>query len=163
MAPIAATADLNAITMTARVTSAACAGPVTNTATISGFNAPLADSLPANNTATITTTLNCSANLQVTKTNNVTSLTPGGTTSYTVTFSNLGPSSADNATVTDVASAGLGSCTVASCTASGGIPAASCPVTPANLLAPGGTPLPSLPSGGTVQFIVNCNVTATGS
>jgi uncharacterized repeat protein (TIGR01451 family) len=163
VAPIAATTDLGAITLTVRVTSAACAGPVTNTATVSGFNAPLADTLPANNTATAATTLNCSANLQVTKTNNVTTLTTGSTTSYTVTFSNLGPSSADNATVTDLPSPGLSACTVASCSASGGTPAASCPATPANLLTPGGTTLPGFPSGGVVQFIVNCNVTATGT
>lgn len=163
VAPMAAATNLNSITLTARVTSGACAGPATNTATVSGFNAPLADSAPANNTGTAATTLNCDAFLQVTKTNNVGTVTSGGTTSYTVTFSNLGPSSADNATVTDVASAGLSGCAVASCSASGGTPVASCPVTPANLLAPGGTTLPSLPSGGVVQFIVNCNVTASGS
>ncbi len=161
--PVAATADLNAITLTARITAATCPGLVTNTVTISGFQAPYTDSTPATNTDTAVTTPSCSANLQATKTNNVTTLLPGSTTSYTVTFSNLGPSSADNATVTDVTSAGLGSCSVASCTASGGTPAATCPATPANLLAPGGVMIPSFPSGAVVQFIVNCTVTATGS
>lgn len=160
--PVSASTSLETLTMTAWVTSAACSGPVTNTATLAGFQAPYSDSTPANNTATLATTLDCSANLQVTKTNNLTSLTTAQTTSYTVTFSNLGPSSADNATVTDVASAGLGSCTVASCTATGGTPAATCPATPANLLAPGGTALPGFPAGGVVQFVVNCTVTATG-
>lgn len=163
VAPIAATTDLNAITMTVRITSAACPGTLTNTATISGLNAPWADTTPANNTATAATALNCGANLQVSKTNGVSTLVTGSTTNYTVTFSNLGPSSADNATVTDVPSAGLSSCSVTSCTPSGGTPVASCPATPANLLNPGGTTLPSFPSGGVVQFIVTCRVTATGT
>ena len=163
VAPIAATTDLNAITMTVRITSAACPGTLTNTATISGFNPPLADTTPANNTATAATALNCGANLQLSKTNGVSTLVTGSTTNYTVTFSNLGPSSADNATVTDVPSAGLSSCSVTSCTPSGGTPVASCPATPANLLNPGGTTLPSFPAGGVVQFVVTCRVSATGT
>ena len=161
--PVPATSDLEAITLTARITPTACAGALINTATISGFQAPYTDSAAANDTATAATTLNCSANLQVTKTNNVTSLVTGSTTSYTVTFSNLGPSSADNATVTDVPSAGLSACSVASCIASGGTPAAACPAVPASLLNPGGVTIPSFPTGAVVRFIVNCTVTASGS
>ena len=162
--PVPAASNLETITLSARITSAACTGNVTNTATIAGFQAPYTDSTTANNTGTATvTTLACNANLQAAKTNNVNTLITGSTTSYTVTFSNLGPSAADNATVTDVVSAGLSACTVASCSASGGSPVAACPATPANLLLPGGVTIPSFPSGAAVRFIVNCNVTASGT
>ena len=159
--PLAATTDLPAITGTVRITSAACSGPVVNTATIAGFQVPYSDTAPANNTATAATTLNCNANLSVVKTNNTGTVTAGGTTSYTVTYANAGPASADNATVRDVPGTGL-SCTVASCAAAGGTPAASCPATPANLLGGSGVTLPSFPAGGTLTFTVNCDVTATG-
>jgi trimeric autotransporter adhesin len=159
--PMAASTTLPLITGTVLVTSAACSGPIVNTATIAGFQAPYSDTTPANNTATASTTLNCNANLSVTKTNGVGTVTAGGTTSYTVTFANAGPASADNATVRDVAGAGL-SCSVASCAATGGTPVASCPATPANLLSGGGVTLPGFPSGGTITFVVNCDVTATG-
>ncbi len=159
--PVIATTDLTPITLAARITSAACSGPIANTATIAGFQAPYSDSTPANNTATAATTLNCNANLSVAKSNGVGTVTAGGTTSYTVTYVNAGPSSADNATVRDVPGTGL-ICSVASCSATGGLPIASCPATPADLLTGGGTTLPSFPSGGTVTFTVNCNVSATG-
>lgn len=163
VAPISAATSLDSITLTTRVSSAACAGPATNTVTISGFSSPLADLAPSNNTATAVTSLICSANLQVTKTNNVTQLYSGQTTSYTVTFSNLGPSAADNAIVVDTPGPGLGGCSVSACTAAGGLPAATCPATPADILTPGGTSLPSFPAGGVVRFVVDCLVTATGT
>lgn len=159
--PVAASTTLPLITGTVRVTSAACSGPIVNTATIAGFQAPYSDTTPANNTATASTTLNCNANLSVVKTNNTGTVTAGGTTSYTVTYANAGPASADNATVRDVPGTGL-SCSVASCAATGGAPAASCPATPANLLGGSGVTLPSFPAGGTLTFVVNCSVTATG-
>lgn len=159
--PVTATTDLTPITLAARITSAACSGPIANTATIAGFQAPYSDSTPANNTATATTALNCNANLSVTKTNGVGTVTAGGATSYTVTYANVGPASADNATVRDVPGTGL-SCSVASCSASGGTPAASCPATPANLLTGSGVTLPSFPAGGTITFTVSCNISATG-
>jgi uncharacterized repeat protein (TIGR01451 family) len=107
--------------------------------------------------------LNCSANLSVTKTNTVTSLIAGSTTSYLISFANAGPSSAENAVVRDAPSAGL-SCSVASCSASGGSPAAACPLAAnlPNMLSGAGLALPSFPSGSTLNFTVNCNVTATG-
>ncbi len=99
------------------------------------------------------------ANLGVIKDNGTLTLAAGTSTTYTVTFINAGPSAANNALVSDVASAGLSACAVLSCNATG---AASCPVTPANLLAPGGTTLPAFPSGTSMRFLVRCNVTATG-
>ena len=155
--PLPAATNLVTVTATVAVSAGACPGPQVNTTTFTV--AALGDSIPANNTATASTTTGCSANLTVTKTNNVNSVTAGGTTSYTVTFANLGPAAADNASVKDTAGTGL-VCTVASCTPAGG---AVCPVVGQlpNLLTSGLT-LSSMPSGSTAAFVVNCNVTATG-
>ena len=161
--PVAASTTLDAITGTVRVSNTACPGPLVNTATIAGFQAPYADSSPTNGTATATTTLICSGELTVTKTNGSTASLAGSTTTYTVTFANLGPASADGAVVSDTPDAGLSSCSVASCSASGGTPAATCPAAPANLLSGTGVTLPRLPAGGAVVFGVQCTVTASGT
>ena len=160
--PIAASTNLNAITGTVRVSNSACPGPLVNTAAVAGFRAPYADSTAANGTSTVSTTLGCSGTLTVAKDNGSSAVTTGTTTTYTVTVANQGPASADGAVVSDTPDAGLSSCSVVSCSASGGNPVASCPATPANLLAPGGVALPSLPSGGSVVFGVRCTVTASG-
>jgi mucin-19 len=105
----------------------------------------------------------CSTVLSVTKTNGVTTLQAGGTTSYTVTFVNSGATAADGAIAVDSPSAGL-ACTVQSCTPSATPIAAACPA-PAqwpSLLTPGGVALPVLPALANVAFVVACNVTATG-
>jgi uncharacterized repeat protein (TIGR01451 family) len=162
--PVVATTNLDAITGTVRISNTACSGPVVNTVTIAGFQTPYSDSQPANNTATASTTLDCNAALTVAKTNGTGTVTSGTTTTYTVTFANSGPSSADGAIATDQPGTGLSSCSVLSCNASGGSPVgASCPATLADLLAPGGTSLPSLPTGGSVVFAVQCTVSASGS
>ena len=106
--------------------------------------------------------------LTVTKSNNASTVTAGGATSYTVTIANLGPSAADGSVLTDNATAGL-SCNVVACSAVAG--GAVCPtvgggagqLSIANLLSPGtGVTLPTLPSGSTISFSLGCNVTATG-
>jgi tRNA threonylcarbamoyl adenosine modification protein YeaZ len=102
--PVAASTDLAAITGTVRVSNTACVGPLINTATVSGFQAPYADSTPANNTGTASTTLNCNANLSVSKTNGTDTVVTGTTTTYSVVFTNNGPSSADGAVLTEGAS-----------------------------------------------------------
>jgi uncharacterized repeat protein (TIGR01451 family) len=161
--PMAASTDLNAITGTVRVSNTACPGPLVNTAALGGFQAPYADSTPANGTATAGTTLGCSGELTVTKTNGTGTTTAGSTTTYTVTFANLGPASADGAVARDTPDTGLSACSVVSCNASGGTPAATCPATPADLLGTGGVALPVFPSGGSVVFGVQCTVTASGT
>jgi uncharacterized repeat protein (TIGR01451 family) len=163
LTPLAATSDLPAITGTVRFTTASCPGPVTNSVQISSVQLPYTESSMSNNSSSVANPLNCSANLSVTKTNTVTSLTAGSTTSYLISFANAGPSSAENAVVRDAPSAGL-SCSVASCSASGGSPAAACPLAAnlPNMLSGAGLALPSFPSGSTLNFTVNCNVTATG-
>ncbi len=105
----------------------------------------------------------CSTVLAVSKTDGVTSVQAGGTTNYTVTFTNSGATAADGATATDTPSAGL-ACTVQSCTASTAPIAAACPA-PAQwpgLFTPSGVVLASLPALSSVSFAVACNVTATG-
>jgi uncharacterized repeat protein (TIGR01451 family) len=105
----------------------------------------------------------CSTVLSVTKTDGITSVQAGGSTSYTVTFTNSGATAADGALAKDAPSAGL-ACAVQSCTASTTPIAAVCPAAAQwpNLLTPGGVLIPGLPALGTVQFVVACNVTATG-
>ena len=108
--------------------------------------------------------------LAATKTNAVTSVTAGGTTSYTLTFSNSGGYAADNALIKDTQSAGL-TCNTVTCTSTTG--AASCPTglvlaTPTavasvpNLFNGTGITIPAFPAASTVLLTVACSVTATG-
>jgi uncharacterized repeat protein (TIGR01451 family) len=109
------------------------------------------------------------ANLSVTKTNNTTTLVAGSTTSYTVTYTNGGPSAAGGATVKDAFSAGL-SCTTVTCVATTGSPTApTCPSgltlgVPAASAAYFGSGLTigTFPPNTSVSLVVNCGVTATG-
>lgn len=156
--PMAASTNLVTVTASVNVSSTACPGPQINSATIT--TAAIGDAVPSNNTGTVTTPINCNVNLTVTKTDGKTTVTAGGTTSYTVTFASLGPAAGDGSVVLDTPSSGL-SCTVASCTAAG---TGVCPASGLwpNLLSAGGLTLTSFTSGATVSFVVTCNVTATG-
>jgi uncharacterized repeat protein (TIGR01451 family) len=101
-----------------------------------------------------------SVNLSITKTNNITTLTAGGTTTYFIDVTNAGPSPADDALLRDTPSPGL-QCTAVTCSVVSG---AACPVGPlsiSNLLA-GGISIPSFANNSTLRFAVQCNVTATG-
>ncbi len=165
--PLAAQTNLASITATLRVLAAACPGPVSNTAVIGDFQAPYSDTNVSNNSSSVSNGLTCTAALSVTKSNGVnspTSLIAGATTNYTITFSNAGPSSADDAIVRDTPSAGLSSCSVTTCTPSGGSPAATCPLFGnwPNLFAGGGLLLPNFPSNSSITFTVSCGVSATG-
>src|SRR4029078_9278365 len=77
-----------------------------------------------NNTASDTDTVNPVADLAVTKSDGVTSVNAGGSTTSTIRVTNNGPSSVSRATLTDAAASGLsktgvlcsatpGQCTVA--------------------------------------------------
>ena len=57
------------------------------------------DSIPANNTATDTDTLDAEADLSITKDDGSLTYTPGGTVTYTIVVSNAGPSDAVDASV----------------------------------------------------------------
>ncbi len=147
-------------------------GPTTYTAgawsctagTLVGSNLTLTNG--AISTCTINNDDQKIANLAVTKTNAVATLVSGASTTYTLSFTNGGPSSANGALVNDPLAGGL-SCTTAVCSATGG---AQCPggavngsgvsVPVASLQA--GVAVPTFPISGTVSFAVTCTVTATG-
>jgi uncharacterized repeat protein (TIGR01451 family) len=157
--PMAANSALVTITAAVSVTSAACPGPQTNTVALTV--ATIGETATGNNTATVATPVNCSANLSITKTNNLTTLAAGVTTTYTVTVSNLGPAAADGAVVRDTPSVGLSSCSVIACTPSG---TGVCPAAAQwpNIFTGGGLVLSSFASGADLSFNVRCGVTATG-
>ncbi|MBE2264214.1 MAG: DUF11 domain-containing protein, partial [Burkholderiaceae bacterium] len=90
------------LTLTVQVSSGA--GSITNTV---GITSTTADPTPSNNTATSTISRPASADLVLTKVASVAGGTQGQTISYTVTLGNLGPSAAQDVTLTDVLSAGL--------------------------------------------------------
>ena len=82
------------VTYTASCTiSPGATGSLVNTATVSAPTG-VTDPDPANNSATDTDTLTAQADLAITKTDGVTTATPGGSVTYTITASNAGPSNA---------------------------------------------------------------------
>ncbi len=130
--------------------SGAATGSLANTATVTGV---AGDPTPANNSATDTDTLVASANLDITKTDGVTTATPGGSVTYTIMASNAGPSNT-TATVADTfpatltcnwtcIGAGGGTCTAAG---SGNINDAV-----------------NLPVGGSVIFSASCSISASAT
>jgi uncharacterized repeat protein (TIGR01451 family) len=78
--------------------SASATGSLTNTATVA---VPPGDTTPADNTASDVDTLTPQADLSITKTDGVTSVVPGTSTTYTITVHNSGPSTAVDQAVTD--------------------------------------------------------------
>ena len=69
------------------------------------------DPVPGNNSATDTDTVVVSSDLSVMKSDGVTSATPGGSVTYTITVTNAGPSNAIGAPVTDTLPASLADAT----------------------------------------------------
>ena len=148
-------------TVTATVAGNAT-GSLTNTATIAVPNGTT-DPTPGNNTASDTNTVTPVADLSVTKTDGVNSVNAGGTTSYTLTIQNSGPSAVTGALLTDPAVANL---TVTAVNCSGGPGGATCPgagVTVTNLQSSGISL--NLPAGGALSFTVMATIagSATGS
>lgn len=153
------------LTVAALVTSGS--GTVTNVATVTP-GVYVVDSNPANNTATDVDRVQVPANLSVSKSNGVGTLTAGQTTSYTVTVANGGPGAADGAVLADQTGTGL-SCSSATCVGTTG--GASCPSgftlnTPvaagSTTLFSSGVALTTLPASSSVTLLVNCLVTASG-
>ncbi len=144
------------VTYTASCTiSAAATGTLSNTATVTAPGS-VTDTNPGNNSATDTDTLAGSADLSITKTDGVTSVTAGGSTTYTIKASNAGPSNATGATVADTFPASL-TCTWTCVGASGGTCTASGSGNINNTV--------NLPSGGSVTYTASCtiSVAATGT
>lgn len=138
------------------------AGTATNTVAIT-LTGTTVDVTPSNNVVTVTSTVSPAGNLAITKTNAVSTLAAGQTTSYTITVSNSGPGNATNTLVTDPAAPGL-SCTSVSCSVGSGT--AVCPVAPALSIANlqgSGVAIASFPANSSLNFLVQCTVTATGT
>ncbi|TMH23704.1 MAG: DUF11 domain-containing protein, partial [Betaproteobacteria bacterium] len=165
---ISASVDLlNAGTATFTVNATVAgnaAGSIANTATIA---APVGvtDPTPGNNSATDTDTVNLVADLSITKTDGVTSVNAGGTTTYTIIVANAGPSAANGAVFTDPAVANLNVTGVTCGSASSGAVCPTVPNTTVALMQGAGIVIPTLPSGGSVTFTVNASIAggATGT
>ncbi|MFL6195204.1 MAG: beta strand repeat-containing protein, partial [Thermoanaerobaculia bacterium] len=139
------------VTYTASCTvSAAATGTLRNTSTVAAAGG-ITDPTPGNNSATDSDTLAASADLAITKTDGVTTATPGGSVTYTITASNAGPSDANGSTVADTFPASL-TCTW-TCSGAGG----------GNCTAAGSGNIndtANLPSGGSVTYTASCNISA---
>jgi uncharacterized repeat protein (TIGR01451 family) len=133
--------------------SAAATGTLSNTATVTA-PAGVTDPTPGNNSATDTDTVGAQADLAITKTDGVTTATPGGSVTYTITASNAGPSNATGATVADTFPASL-TCAWTCVGAGGGTCAAS---GSGNI---NGTV--NLPAGGSVTYTASCTVSAAAT
>lgn len=123
---------------------------------------PVTDPTPGNNSQTATSTVSPATNLSISKSNAAGTVTAGSVTSYTITATNSGPGTANNAVISDPATAGL-NCTAVSCSVGSG--GAVCPVAPAlsvaNLQGSGVT-VATFPANSSLNFQLTCTVTATG-
>ena len=131
--------------------SAGATGMLSNTATVSSATP---DPTPGNNTATDTDTLAPSADLSITKTDGVTTATPGGSVTYTIVASNAGPSNATGATVADTFPASL-TCTWTCAGAGGG----TCTAAGAGNI----NDSVNLPAGGSVTYTASCTISGAAS
>jgi uncharacterized repeat protein (TIGR01451 family)/fimbrial isopeptide formation D2 family protein len=133
--------------------SASATGTLSNTATVS--SSTISDSNAANNSATDTDTLTPQADLAITKTDGVTTATPGGSVTYTITASNAGPSNAttgEGTTVLDNVPSGC-SAVAWTCVGAGG---GTCSASGSGLI----NDTVSLPVGGSVTYTSVCSIAA---
>ena len=140
------------LTFTVVGTSGA-SGSIVNTATIAA-PAGTTDTNTANNSATDTDTINPQADLSITKTDGVTTATPGNTVTYTITASNAGPSDAIGATVIDTLPAVLTA--TWTCAGAGG---GTCPASGVGNI----NASVNLPAGGSVTFTVSATISASAT
>ena len=133
--------------------SGAATGTLSNTATVTAPGG-VGDPTPGNNSATDSDTLAASADLGITKTDGVTTATPGGSVTYTITASNAGPSNATGATVADTFPASL-TCTWTCVGAGGG----TCTASGSGNI--NGTV--NLPAGGSVTYTASCTISAAAT
>ena len=143
-------------TITASVT--ALNGTVTNTVSLQ-LPFGMTDNNFANNTAQDVDAIKGLANISLAKTNGVSTLAAGGTTAYTLTVANSGPSDASGAVISDPIAPGLSCVTAATCTASG---SASCAASIPIATLQSGYTIPALPAGGQINIVLTCGVTASG-
>ncbi|MEP7201973.1 MAG: hypothetical protein ABI894_05150, partial [Ilumatobacteraceae bacterium] len=140
--------------VTGTIASSTPAGTLSNTATVTMPGGSV-DPTPANNQATDTTTITQRADLAVSKSDGVTSATPGLAVQYTIVVSNSGPSDAWGAAVVDTLPAQLVGAAWA-CTASAGSACVAGGSASINTLV-------DLLAGGTATFTVNATVTASAT
>jgi len=139
-------------TVVATIPSSAT-GDLTNTVTI----AHPADSTPLDNTATDIDTQNSQADLNVTKDDGVSIVSPGATLIYTIVVNNIGPSDAPGSTVSDPKPDQIDTWDWA-CTTTGG---ATC--TPQSGLTGNFTDTVDLPAGSSITYTVTAHISATAS
>lgn len=148
------------VTVTTPSNMAFVTGNLVNTVTAAvpaGYTEPT----PENNTATDTDTPAPSADLSVTKTDGVSTYTPGLSLTYTVTLTNLGPSDAPGSSITDNKPAQIATwdwaCTAQSSGAAGCTDMASSSANFSDTV--------DLPLGGTITYTVTAqiNPAATGN
>jgi len=145
------------VTYTASCTiNAAATGTLSNTATVAAPGG-VTDPAPANNSATDTDSLGASADVSITKTDGVTTATPGGSVTYTITASNSGPSDAPFTSIADTFPAAL-TCTWTCVGAGGG----TCTAAGSGNIAENSV---NLPVGGSVTYTASCTISpsATGT
>ncbi len=150
-------ANGSSITYTATATvSSTATGSIENTATVTPANAD-DDTDQGNNSATDTDTITPDFDLSITKTDNVTTVTSGQTTTYSIVVANSGPSDVAGATVADMFPAELTNVTYTS-VASGG---ASGNTSGSNTI----SDTVDLPSGSSITYTATATVdpSATGS
>ncbi len=142
------------VTYTASCTiSASATGTLSNTATVTA-PAGVTDPTPGNNSATDTDTLTPQADLAITKTDGVTTVTPGGSLTYTIVASNSGPSNAPGTSVADTFPASL-TCTWTCVGAGGG----TCTAAGSGNI----SDTVNLPAGGSVTYTASCTVSGSAS
>ena len=124
----------------------AATGPITNNAVVTSTTS---DPIEDNDIATATTEVTSSADLSVAKTGPVTA-TAGTNVTYTVTVTNLGPSTATNVTLVDTFPTGA---TYSSFTQTGG-PAFACVPTATTLTCTRATLDPAMPATFDITFAV---------
>jgi uncharacterized repeat protein (TIGR01451 family) len=137
-------------------------GTITNTATITAPSGTT-DPTSANDSASDTDNINLITDLAITKTDGITSVIAGGSTTYTIVVTNNGPSPADGAIFKDGIITGLTVTAVSCGSAAGG---AACPAagdTTITLMQGTGIIIPTLPSGGSVTFSVTGTATGAAS
>ena len=134
--------------------SSAATGNLSNDATVTApagvTDLPLDDNI-GNDTDTLTP----QADLSITKTDGETSAVPGGSTTYTITASNAGPSDVTGATVADTFPPAA-SCTWTCATAGGGTCTAG--PTSSNI-----NDVVNLPVGGSVTYTAICDIDAAAT
>jgi uncharacterized protein len=130
---------------------ASATGTLSNTATVISTTT---DPNPGNNSATDSDTLIAEADLAITKTDGVASVTAGGSTTYTIVASNSGSSNVSGATVVDTFPAVL-TCTWTCAGAGGG----SCTASGTGNI----SDTVNLPVGGSVTYTASCNIAASAT